>query len=176
PPNDATASRTASPAIPRSEHDMSPSVPAQSPARDMNARPSGLWRLLLVVLLVTAATEWIGPKTIPVLSASIVILPMLVALLLTTLLAVWHARMPAVLRLGVPLQAYADRLLGIALLLFIVKLGLMAGANMQALREVGWALAFQELGHAFGTMVLALPLALLLGIKREAVGATFSIG
>ena len=39
-----------------------------------------------------------------------------------------------------------------------------------------WALAFQELGHAFGTMVLALPLALLLGIKREAVGATFSIG
>ena len=54
----------------------------------------------------------------------------------------------------------ADKLLGIALLLFIVKLGLMAGANMQALRQVGWALAFQELGHAFGTMVLALPLVL----------------
>jgi hypothetical protein len=101
---------------------------------------------------------------------------MLVALLLTTMLAAWHARMPAALRLGLPLQGYADTLLGVALLLFIVKLGLMAGANMQALREVGWALAFQELGHAFGTMVLALPLALLLGIKREAVGATFSIG
>ncbi|HRQ65937.1 MAG TPA: DUF3100 domain-containing protein [Xanthomonadaceae bacterium] len=138
--------------------------------------PPKLWLLLLVVLVVTAVTEWIGPMSIPLGSASIVILPMLVALLLTTLLAVWHPRFPAWLQLDLPLQRYADKLLAVALLLFIVKLGLMAGANIQALREVGWALAFQELGHAFGTMVLALPLALLLGIKREAVGATFSIG
>lgn len=140
------------------------------------AFPPKLWWLLAVVLAVTALTEWIGPMSIPLGPANIVILPMLVALLLTTLLAAWHARMPAALQLDLPLQRYADRLLNTALLLFIVKLGLMAGANMQALREVGWALAFQELGHAFGTMVLALPLALLLGIKREAVGATFSIG
>ncbi|MCW5579898.1 MAG: DUF3100 domain-containing protein [Luteimonas sp.] len=155
---------------------MPESVSPTPPASASPDVPRKRWLLLLVVLAVTALTEWIGPLSIPVLSASIVILPMLVALLLTTLLAAWHARMPAALRLGLPLQAYADRLLGIALLLFIVKLGLMAGANMQALRKVGWALAFQELGHAFGTMVLALPLALLLGIKREAVGATFSIG
>src|SRR3546814_10281716 len=101
---------------------------------------------------------------------------MLVALLLTTLLAAWHARLPSALRLGPPEQRYAGKLLNIAWLLFIVKLGLMAGYSMPVLREVGWALAFQEVGHAFGTMVLALPLALLLGIKREAVGATFSIG
>lgn len=155
---------------------MPDSVSPSPHAATARTLPPKLWLLLAVVLAVTALTEWIGPMTIPVLSASIVILPMLVALLLTTLLAAWHRRMPAALRLGLPLQTYADTLLGIALLLFIVKLGLMAGANMQALREVGWALAFQELGHAFGTMVLALPLALLLGIKREAVGATFSIG
>ncbi|MCD9030087.1 DUF3100 domain-containing protein [Luteimonas sp. BDR2-5] len=153
-------------------HAASP-LPPTSGSPKLPSRP---WLLFLVVLAVTAATEWIGPMAIPVWSASIVILPMLVALLATTLLAVWHARLPAALRLGLPLQAYAGKLLDTALLLFIVKLGLMAGANMQALREVGWALAFQELGHAFGTMVLALPLALLLGIKREAVGATFSIG
>ena len=138
--------------------------------------PPRLWLLVLVVLAVTALTEWIGPMEIPVWKASIVILPMLVALLFTTLLAVGNARFPTALRLDLPLQQYADRLLSAALLLFIVKLGLMAGSNMQALRKVGWALAFQEFGHAFGTMVLALPLALLLGIKREAVGATFSIG
>ncbi len=40
----------------------------------------------------------------------------------------------------------------------------------------GWALAFQELGHFVGTILLGLPLALLLGIKREAIGATFSVG
>ena len=33
-----------------------------------------------------------------------------------------------------------------------------------------------ELGHFFGTMVFGLPVALLLGIRREAVGATFSVG
>lgn len=155
---------------------MPQAVFPQPPATGSPAFPGKLWLLLLVVLAVTALTEWIGPIAIPVWTANIVVLPMLVALLLTTLLAVWHARLPGALQLGVPLQRYADKLLAIALLLFIVKLGLMAGANMQALRAVGWALAFQELGHAFGTMVLALPLALLLGIKREAVGATFSIG
>ncbi|MBL8257340.1 MAG: DUF3100 domain-containing protein [Pseudoxanthomonas mexicana] len=138
--------------------------------------PSRLWLLLLVVLATTALAEWIGAITIPLGPASIVILPMLMTLFATTLLAVWHPRFPASLQLGLPLQRYADTLLGTALLLFIVKLGLMAGYNIDALRKVGWALAFQEIGHAFGTMVLALPLALLLGIKREAVGATFSIG
>jgi hypothetical protein len=138
--------------------------------------PPKLWMLLLVVLVATAVAEWIGPISIPLGPASIVILPMLMTLFATTALAAWHARFPAWLQLGLPLQHYADKLLGTALLLFIVKLGLMAGYSIEALRKVGWALAFQELGHAFGTMVLALPLALLLGIKREAVGATFSIG
>ncbi len=155
---------------------MPEAVSMPPPASAAPSFPPRLWLLLLVVLAVTALTEWIGPLSIPLWSASIVILPMLVALLLTTLLAAWHARFPTALQLDLPLQRHADKLLHTALLLFIVKLGLMAGANMQALREVGWALAFQELGHAFGTMVLALPLALLLGIKREAVGATFSIG
>jgi len=44
------------------------------------------------------------------------------------------------------------------------------------LAAAGWALAFQELGHFVGTILLGLPLALLLGIKREAIGATFSVG
>ena len=35
---------------------------------------------------------------------------------------------------------------------------------------------FQELGHFFGTMVFGLPVAILLGVKREAIGATFSVG
>ncbi|MCD9033963.1 DUF3100 domain-containing protein [Luteimonas sp. Y-2-2-4F] len=156
---------------------MSEPVPPQRAAAEApTAFPSGLWRLLLVVLAVTAAAEWIGPLSVPLWHARIVVLPMLMALLATTALAALHARLPAGLRLGVPLQRYAGKLLNAALLLFIVKLGLMAGHSMPQLREVGWALAFQELGHAFGTMILALPLALMLGIKREAVGATFSIG
>lgn len=154
---------------------MSHAAPV-APVSASNAAPGKLWLLLLVVLLVTLLTEWIGPIAIPLGSTRIMILPMLMALLLTTTLAALHARLPEPLRLDLPLQRHAGKLLNAALLLFIVKLGLMAGHSMPQLQKVGWALAFQELGHAFGTMVLALPLALLLGIKREAVGATFSIG
>lgn len=154
---------------------MSAAAPPSPTLRPQGAPPR-LWLLLATVLAVTALTEWIGPLSVPMWPSRIVILPMLMALVLTTVLAAWHARLPAPLQLGVPLQRHAGKLLNAALLLFIVKLGLMAGASMPQLRQVGWALAFQELGHAFGTMVLALPLALALGIKREAVGATFSIG
>ena len=64
----------------------------------------------------------------------------------------------------------------IAVLIFVAKLGLLVGASLPKLATAGWALMFQELGHFFGTMTLGLPIALLLGIKREAIGATFSIG
>src|SRR5690606_26166831 len=67
-------------------------------------------------------------------------------------------------------------LLNAVLLLFVVKLGLTVGAFLPQIKQAGWALFFQEFGHAFGTLALGLPLALLLGIKREAVGATFSVG
>ncbi|MEK6295206.1 MAG: DUF3100 domain-containing protein, partial [Paraburkholderia tropica] len=63
-----------------------------------------------------------------------------------------------------------------ALLLFVSKLGLMVGSALPKLAAAGWALAFQEFGHFVGTILLGLPLALLLGIKREAIGATFSVG
>ncbi len=58
----------------------------------------------------------------------------------------------------------------------MVKLGLTVGGALPQVREAGWALVFQEFGHALGTLARGLPLALLLGIKREAVGATFSVG
>ena len=39
----------------------------------------------------------------------------------------------------------------------------------------GWALIMQEFGHFFGTLIFGLPVALLLGMKREAIGACYSI-
>ena len=73
-------------------------------------------------------------------------------------------------------QWYASAVLQSALLLFIAKLGLLVGASLPKIFASGYALLLQELGHFFGTMVFGLPVALLLGIRREAVGATFSVG
>jgi hypothetical protein len=50
------------------------------------------------------------------------------------------------------------------------------GGSLPQLAEVGWGLVLQELGNLVGCIALGMPVALLLGIKREAIGATFSIG
>ncbi|MCD7100045.1 DUF3100 domain-containing protein [Stenotrophomonas sp. MMGLT7] len=133
-------------------------------------------RLFVAVVAATVIAELIGPRALPLGSARVVILPMLWALLLAALWSLAQRRLPAPLRIDTPLQVHAGRLLNAAMLLFVAKLGLMAGHALPQLRQAGWALFFQEFGHAFGTLALGLPLALALGLKREAVGATFSIG
>lgn len=104
----------------------------------------------------------------------IVLLPLLWALLLGC--AVGLAKRPRALQMDTRSQWYASAVLQSALLLFIAKLGLLVGASLPKIFASGYALLFQELGHFFGTMVFGLPVALLLGVRREAVGATFSVG
>lgn len=69
----------------------------------------------------------------------------------------------------------AATILGISFMLFVSKLGTMLGPSLPEIFEAGLSLAFQEVGHIIGTIVLGLPIALLIGMKREAIGATFSI-
>jgi len=57
---------------------------------------------------------------------------------------------------------------------FMAKMGVGAGANLSKLVEVGPALLLQEFGN-LGTIIISLPVALLLGLKREAIGACYSI-
>ena len=68
----------------------------------------------------------------------------------------------------------ASNLVIVAILPFISQLGITAGANIEAVFHAGPALILQELGN-LGTIFLALPVALLLGLKRETIGATHSI-
>ena len=132
-----------------------------------------LYCLTAIVMLVA---DWIGAVTFNVGPGKVVLLPMVWAIILGGLLGVLHQSMPSALRLDVQTQFRAAAVLQPALLLFIAKLGLMVGNSLPKLAAAGWALAFQELGHFVGTIVIGLPLALLLGIKREAIGATFSVG
>ena len=66
-----------------------------------------------------------------------------------------------------------------AMMLFIgvliAKLAVSSGQSIHLLLEMGPALMLQELGH-LATILIALPTALLLGFKREAIGMTNSIG
>ena len=66
-----------------------------------------------------------------------------------------------------------------AMMLFIgvliAKLAVSSGQSIYLLFEMGPVLLLQELGH-LATILIALPVALLLGFKREAIGMTNSIG
>ena len=57
----------------------------------------------------------------------------------------------------------------------LVKLAIASGHSIDAIIAVGPAMLLQEFGN-IGTMLLALPVAMLLGFRREAVGMTHSIG
>ncbi|MBS0343058.1 MAG: DUF3100 domain-containing protein [Proteobacteria bacterium] len=156
------------PASPQSAA-MAAAVPTHSPA-------AGRVRLLVVTLVVVALAELVGSVQFKLGPGKVVLLPMLWALLIAAVWGVAQRRVPGAARIDTGLQGLAGGMLNAALLLFVVKLSLTVGAALPMVKQAGWALFFQEFGHAFGTLVLGLPLALLLGIKREAVGATFSVG
>lgn len=68
----------------------------------------------------------------------------------------------------------ASKLVIVCICPFIAKLGINAGANIETVISAGPALLLQEFGN-LGTILLSLPIALLFGLKREAIGACHSI-
>ncbi|HEF4769351.1 DUF3100 domain-containing protein [Burkholderia multivorans] len=133
-------------------------------------------KLLVYAAAILLIAQSIGAFTFNVGPGKVVLLPMIWALLMGGALGLLSERWRSSMRLDVKTQFLAAAVLQPALLLFVAKLGLMVGSALPKLAAAGWALAFQELGHFVGTILLGLPLALLLGIKREAIGATFSVG
>ena len=132
-----------------------------------------LYALALVIIVIAAL---IGPVSFNVGPGKVVLLPMVWAILLGAALGLARTKMPSALRLDIGLQFKSAAILQAGLMIFTAKLGLLVGSSLPVIAKSGWSLAFQELGHFVGTIVLGLPLALLLGIKREAIGATFSVG
>ena len=59
--------------------------------------------------------------------------------------------------------------------ILIAKLTISSGQSMHLIFEMGPALLLQELGH-LATLMIALPVALLLGFKRDTMCMTNSIG
>ena len=70
----------------------------------------------------------------------------------------------------------ASNILGVSFMIFVVKLGTQIGPSIVSLFDSGLVPLLQEIRHFLGTIILGLPIALLIGMKREAIGATlFSI-
>lgn len=133
-------------------------------------------QIFILALIVATLSEWLGPLPIDLGVGKVVLLPMIWALLIGLTLGLCRKHVPGPLKLSLESQHLAAAILSSALFLFIAKLGLLVGGSLPKLAEAGWALALQEVGNLIGCILLGMPVALLLGIKREAIGATFSIG
>jgi len=133
-------------------------------------------QIFVLALVIAALSEWVGPLPIALGVGKVVLLPMIWALLIGLVLGLCAKHLPTPLKVSLHSQHLAAAILSSALFLFIAKLGLLVGGSLPKLAEVGWGLVLQELGNLVGCILLGMPVALLLGIKREAIGATFSIG
>jgi hypothetical protein len=134
-------------------------------------------KLILSTMVIVIIAESIGTQRFELNFGTIVLLPMLFAVVIGILIT------PDVL--GKPLKflrnyigqeevELAGPLVMLALLPLGVKYGTLVGPNIVKVIEAGPAFLLQELGN-LGTIFLALPVAMLLGLKREAIGATVSI-
>ena len=136
----------------------------------------GALRVHLWVIAITFVAEEIGNVTVSLGFAKVTLLPLVWSMVLGAAVSLLWRRMPGAVAVNPSNQKASSAIIQVAVLMFVAKLALLVGSSVPALITSGWALAFQEVGHFLGTALLGMPLALLLGIKREAVGATFSVG
>lgn len=134
-------------------------------------------KLFALLGVVCAIGETIGTVSFPVGPGNFIILPMIFAMLIAVLLTpdALGKKIKSLKKLVSEEEVQlAENIIMIILLILGVKLGTSAGPNIDKLIAAGPALIFQEFGN-LGTMLIGLPVAMLLGMKREAVGATVSI-
>ncbi len=134
-------------------------------------------KLYLVVLVIVIIGELIGIKKIPVGPGSVVLLPMLYAVIIGLLITpdlLGKAIKPLQNIISEDVMDMAGNLVMIALLPLGVRYGTLVGPNIVKVVQAGPAFILQELGNV-GTVFIGLPLAMALGLKREAVGSTVSI-
>ena len=133
------------------------------------------WRdygLHLTVLFLAIVAMYIGPIEIDLIKGvTVSVMPLLYTMILGL---IFYLAKPITW-----IQRKQSRIAEGAMMLFIgvliAKLAVSSGQSIHLLFEMGPALMLQELGH-LATILIALPIALLLGFKREAIGMTNSIG
>ncbi len=140
--------------------------------RILKKNPWRDYRLHFTILILVIIAMFIGPIEIEIAKGvTVSIMPLLYTMILG--LVFYLAEHISWIERKQSRVAEGAMMLFIGIL--IAKLAVSSGQSMHLLFEMGPALMLQELGH-LATILIALPVALLLGFKREAIGMTNSIG
>ena len=135
----------------------------------LKSRIQAEWKIYVLAFVFILIADSIGQVKIPLGPGNFILFPIFYALILGVLSG------PQVTKIVKSKEVKAaSKLVIVAICPFIAKLGINAGASIETVISAGPALLLQEFGN-LGTILLAMPLALLLGLKREAIGATHSI-
>ena len=136
--------------------------------RILKKNPWKDYGLHISVLVLVIIAELIGPIEINLSkTVSVSIMPLLYTMVLGL---IFYLAKPITW-----IQRKQARVAEGAMMLFIGVLAVSSGQSIHLIFQMGPALMLQELGH-LATILIALPVALLLGFKRETIGMTNSIG
>lgn len=126
-------------------------------------------KLVVIAIIIAIIADLIGTININIGIGNLVIFPLVIATIIGGLLG------PDLLKVFKDLECSdAGDLVLVVIAPFMARMGISAGGNLSKLVDVGPALILQELGN-LGTVFLSLPLALMLGLGLESIGATYSI-
>ena len=133
------------------------------------ARLKAEYKIFILAFVFIVIADSIGQIQVPLGPGTLILFPIFYSLIMGVLSG------PEVLKIFDKKEVKAaSKLVIVAICPFIAKLGINAGASIEVILSAGPALILQDIGN-LGTIFLAMPFALLLGLKREAIGATHSI-
>lgn len=129
------------------------------------------YKLHIVVFFIVIIAEYIGVREFHLTSTiTVLTMPLLYAMVMG--LALYLAK--PIKFVGKKQSKVAQGAMLVFIGPLIAKLAISSGQSIGVILQVGPALLLQELGN-LGTIFFALPVALLLGFKRETIGMTSSI-
>lgn len=140
------------------------------PAPPFRARPATWAAMIALSTAICAVAIMIGTHKFQLGPAAIVLMPILWTVLIGGFLGVqkWKP-------IGGRSRAVSTHLMDVAIVFFLAGLGTQIGPSLTKFTDMGPAILLQEVGHVVGTVILALPVAVALGLGRSAIGATWSI-
>ncbi len=134
-------------------------------------KPWREYKLHITVLVIAVIAELIGVKKVslggPI---SFVLMPLVYAMIMGLALFL----LKPVKFIGMKQSKMAEGAMLVFIGILLAKIAVTSGQSMNILTTVGMPLILQQLGN-LGTIFFALPIALLLGFKRETIGMTSSI-
>lgn len=126
--------------------------------------------VVVAAAVISVVAEFIGTKFIEMGPGEVILFPIVWAILLGGLISFQRFQ-----PMAIEAQRQALDLVSVGIMIFLVLVGITVGASLDVLKDVSWVLALQEFVQLFGTVIIALPVAIALRMGRASIGATYSI-